>query len=94
MRAEPGPGRPGAEAGPERPATGPGPERPGAGSRPCTEVEWLNGAVAGEAARHGLATPVNSALCRLVLEAAADPADRAHFAGRPDRLLEALARGT
>lgn len=57
-----------------------------------TEVGWLNGAVAAAGARHGVPTPVNAALARLVDEAATNPERRAWFAGRPDRLLEALGR--
>ncbi len=57
-----------------------------------TEVGWLNGAVATAGARRDVPTPVNAALARLVDEAAADPERRAWFAGRPDRLLEALGR--
>ncbi|HEY6057088.1 MAG TPA: ketopantoate reductase C-terminal domain-containing protein, partial [Candidatus Limnocylindrales bacterium] len=56
-----------------------------------TEARWLNGAVAlaGEAA--GVATPINRVLAGLVDEAAADPARRDWYRGRPDRLLDVLA---
>ncbi len=55
-----------------------------------TEIGWLNGAVAlaGVAAR--IDTPVNAVLARLVEEASTDPARRAWFRHRPDRLVEAL----
>ena len=59
-----------------------------------TEVEWLNGAVAREAARLGLEAPVNARLEALVEEVAADPARAAWFAARPDRLREAVDRRT
>ncbi|HET8627540.1 MAG TPA: 2-dehydropantoate 2-reductase [Thermomicrobiales bacterium] len=55
-----------------------------------SEIAWLNGAVAAEGARLGVATPVNAALARLVAEAAADPAVLATYRGRPDRLLAAV----
>ena len=55
-----------------------------------TEVGWLNGAVARAGRASGVPTPVNAALARLVDEAATDPDRRAWFAGRPERLLEAL----
>lgn len=57
-----------------------------------TEVGWLNGAVARAGTELGVATPVNSALARLVDQAATDPERRAWFRHRPDRLLEALGR--
>ncbi len=55
-----------------------------------TEVDWLNGAVARAATEAGLHAPVNEALARLVREASADPARRAWFRQRPDRLLDAV----
>ncbi len=58
-----------------------------------TEVAWLNGAVADAGQRQGLPAPVNATLGRLVAEAAADPAQRAWFRGRPDRLLQELGTG-
>jgi 2-dehydropantoate 2-reductase len=67
--------------GPARPAQ-PGP----------TEVRWLNGAVAREAARLGLAAPVNARLEALVEEVAGDRARAAWFAGRPERLRQAVDR--
>lgn len=66
---------------------------PWAGRVVETEVEWLNGAVAAEAVRQGIAAPVNDALSRLVQQAAADPERRAWFAHRPDHLLAALVAG-
>jgi len=59
-----------------------------------TEADWLNGAVARAGAKLGIPTPVNAGLAALVDEAAIDPARADWFAGRPDRLCEALeARG-
>jgi 2-dehydropantoate 2-reductase len=55
-----------------------------------TEAGWLNGAVASAGVAAGVPTPVNAALARLVDEAAAVPARREWFRGRPDRLLAAL----
>jgi 2-dehydropantoate 2-reductase len=69
--------------------------RGGEGSPPRlgpTEAGWLNGAVAREAARLGVAAPVNAALAGLVEEVAADPERAAWFAGRPDRLRAAVDR--
>ena len=57
-----------------------------------TEVHWLNGAVVREGARLGVPAPVNAALAALVDEVAADPERAAWFAGRPDRLREAVDR--
>ncbi len=59
-----------------------------------TEVAWLNGAVADAAARAGIPAPVNAALWRLVEDAAEDPARRAWFVGRPERLVAALVAST
>ncbi|HEY2888104.1 MAG TPA: 2-dehydropantoate 2-reductase N-terminal domain-containing protein [Candidatus Limnocylindrales bacterium] len=61
-----------------------------AGSGAPSEVEWLNGAVAGAAARLGGRAPVNARLAELVAECTADPQRRAWFRGRPDRLIEAI----
>ena len=61
----------------------------GSGSGP-TEVAWLNGAVAEEAARHGRAAPVNRRLAELVASVVADPERQNWFRGRPDRLVEAV----
>ncbi|MGH2464648.1 MAG: ketopantoate reductase family protein [Candidatus Limnocylindrales bacterium] len=61
-----------------------------AGSGAPTEVEWLNGAVAGAATRLGGRAPVNARLTTLVAECTGDPDRRAWFRGRPDRLLEAI----
>jgi 2-dehydropantoate 2-reductase len=63
----------------------------GAGGGP-SEVDWLNGAVAREAQRHGRAAPVNRRLAELVTEVLADPERHAWFRGRPDRLVAELAR--
>jgi len=57
-----------------------------------TEARWLNGAVATAGGRAGVPAPVNACLAALVDECAADPARAAWFAGRPDRLAEAIAR--
>jgi 2-dehydropantoate 2-reductase len=65
----------------------------GSGSGP-TEVAWLNGAVADEAARHGRAAPVNRRLAELVASVVADQERRTWFRGRPDRLVEAVAART
>ena len=69
--------------------------RGGEGSPPQagpTEARWLNGAVAREGKRLGQAAPVNAALEALVEEVAADTGRAAWFAGRPDRLREAVDR--
>ncbi len=66
------------------PPDGPSPEQ--------TEVEWMNGAVADQAARLGIQAPVNRLLTTLTDEVAADPERRAWFRGRPDRLLAELTR--
>lgn len=55
-----------------------------------TEAPWLNGAVAAAGERAGVAAPVNAGLATLVDEVAADAERAAWFAGRPDRLVEAL----
>src|SRR4051812_3710187 len=57
-----------------------------------TEGRWVNGAVAHEAERLGIAAPVNAGLEALVESVAGDPTRAAWFAGRPDRLLEAVDR--
>ena len=67
--------------------------RGGDGSAPQpgpTEVRWLNGAVAREAARLRVEAPVNAALEVLVEEVAGDEDRAAWFAGRPDRLRAAV----
>jgi 2-dehydropantoate 2-reductase len=66
------------------PPDGPSPEQ--------TEVAWMNGAVADQAARLGIQAPVNRLLTALTDEVAIDPERRAWFRGRPDRLLAELAR--
>ena len=53
-----------------------------------SEVTWMSGAVAREGARLGVPTPVNARLATLVESASTDPAVRARYVGRPDRLLE------
>ena len=59
------------------------------GSGP-SEVEWLNGAVAGAADRLGMRAAVNRRLTELVDEVQANPERRARFRRRPDRLAEAV----
>lgn len=61
-----------------------------AAGRHPTEIQALHGAVARAAAATGHGAPVCAALARLVDEAAADPARRARFRDRPDRLLAVL----
>ena len=56
-----------------------------------TEARWLNGAVAAAGERTGVPVPVNACLAALVDEVAADPARAAWYAGRPDRLADAVA---
>jgi 2-dehydropantoate 2-reductase len=56
-----------------------------------TEAGWLNGAVAAAGERAGVPVPVNRGLAALVDEVAADESRAAFFAGRPDRLVDALA---
>ncbi|ADU51220.1 2-dehydropantoate 2-reductase [Thermaerobacter marianensis DSM 12885] len=63
-----------------------------AAGRHPTEIQALHGAVARAAGALGLEAPVCAALARLVDEAAADPARRAWFRGRPDHLLAGLRR--
>lgn len=58
--------------------------------RGLTEVGWLNGAVVEAGARLGIPTPVNARLTELVQAIAADPSQRAAFAGQPAALLRAL----
>lgn len=55
-----------------------------------TEARWLNGGVVAAGTPAGVPTPVNAGLAALVDEVAGDPARAAWFAGRPDRLVEAL----
>jgi 2-dehydropantoate 2-reductase len=57
-----------------------------------TEAPWLNGAVAAAGERVGVPAPVNACLAALVDECAQDPDRAAWFAGRPDRLADALAQ--
>ncbi len=56
-----------------------------------TESWWLNGAVARMGAEAGVPTPVNACLASLVDEVVADGDRAAWFAGRPDRLADAVA---
>jgi 2-dehydropantoate 2-reductase len=56
------------------------------------EVEFLNGAVAREAARLGLRAPVNTTLMEVLSGLAAGRLDPAEFRGRPDALLAAVGR--
>ncbi len=65
----------------------------GGGSGP-TEAPWLNGAVAAAGGRLGVPVPVNTFLAALTDEVAADPERADWFAGRPDRLAEALEAST
>lgn len=58
--------------------------------RTMTEVDWLNGAVAQTAARHGLTAPVNTTLTRLVRQLATDPAACPPLPDRRAWLLRAL----
>ena len=60
-----------------------------AGGGGPSEVEWLNGAVVEHGRALGVPTPVNAALLHAMRLVSTDPARRAWFNGRPDR-LEAL----
>lgn len=55
-----------------------------------SEVEWLNGAVATEAARLGLAAPINQTFTRLLLDLVTRRADPAAWRDQPQRLLNAV----
>ncbi len=55
-----------------------------------TEAAWLNGGVAAAGRRLGVPTPVNAGLSALVDEVAGDGDRAVWFAGRSDRLAEAL----
>lgn len=55
-----------------------------------SEVGWLNGAVAREGERLGVATPVNRRLAELVDAAALDHDLRDRLAGQPGRVVEAI----
>ena len=61
-----------------------------AGGGAPSEVEWLNGAVARAALDLGRQAPVNARLAELVEACNRDPAQRAWFRGRPERLLAAI----
>ncbi|MGH2512897.1 MAG: ketopantoate reductase family protein, partial [Candidatus Limnocylindrales bacterium] len=62
------------------------------GGQGPSEVAWLNGAVAEAATGLGRSAPVNARLAELVEECRLDPARRAWFKDRPDRLIEAIGR--
>ncbi len=55
-----------------------------------SEAAWLNGAVVRAGAEHGVPTPVNRALARLLEEASSDPQRRQWFVGHPERLGQAV----
>ncbi len=57
-----------------------------------SEVEWLNGAVVERGRALGVPTPVNAALLDAMRQVSTDPARRAWFSGRPDRLEALLER--
>jgi len=61
----------------------------GGGEGPM-EAAWLNGSVARAGLETGVPTPVNVVLTALVNAVATDPSRAAWFAGRPDRLREAV----
>jgi 2-dehydropantoate 2-reductase len=63
-----------------------------AGGAEQTEVGWLNGAVVRAADAAGLQAPVNRALTELVTRAATDPGLRDKLRGKPDDLVQAIAR--
>jgi 2-dehydropantoate 2-reductase len=65
--------------------------RDGAGP---SEVGWLNGAVAREGERLGVATPVNRRLAELVDAAAMDHGLRDRLAGHPERVADAIISST
>lgn len=52
-----------------------------------SELPWYNGAVVALGQRHGVATPVNAALTRLLGAAIADPDSPVAYRGKPERLL-------
>jgi 2-dehydropantoate 2-reductase len=58
--------------------------------RSQTEVGFLNGAVAREGARLGLATPANARITALLEEVSADPAGWERYRQKPRALAEAL----
>jgi 2-dehydropantoate 2-reductase len=55
------------------------------------EAEWMNGAIASQAARLGLAAPVNARLAELVADVAAHPERREWLCHSPDRFLAEMA---
>jgi 2-dehydropantoate 2-reductase len=59
--------------------------------RTQSEVEVLNGAVAGEGARRGVPTPVNAALAAIVQGLASGGLDRSEFRQHPGALLARVA---
>ncbi|HHY56850.1 MAG TPA: ketopantoate reductase family protein [Chloroflexi bacterium] len=54
-----------------------------------SEVRWLNGAVAEQGARVGVATPVNTLLTETLLRLVAHPEERSRWKGAHDRLWAA-----
>jgi 2-dehydropantoate 2-reductase len=60
--------------------------------RPETEVAVLNGAVAGEAARLGLQTPINATLNEILGSLAGGQLDPAEFHHHPEALLAWISR--
>jgi 2-dehydropantoate 2-reductase len=57
-----------------------------------SETAYLNGVVAAEAERLGVAAPVNQALTELTQQLVAHPERRAEFEGRPETLVAELKR--
>lgn len=55
-----------------------------------SEIAWYNGAVAALGARHGVPTPVNAALTRILTAVIADPAAWVPYRRTPDRWLTEL----
>ncbi len=58
-----------------------------------SEVAWYNGAIGALGARHGVPTPINAALTRILAAAVADPAAWTPYRGNPERLLAELGAG-
>jgi 2-dehydropantoate 2-reductase len=56
--------------------------------RGCSEVDYLNGAVARAGEQTGISTPVNAALTKTLLELTAGKIPLENFANQPDHLLE------
>ena len=57
-----------------------------------SEVAFHNGAIAAAGRAQGIATPVNAVLDDVLQRLTRDPAARAEFDGRPERLLAEVAR--